>query len=406
MSGKFTHRDRVLTALSRQQPDRVPVDFGGTKNSSIHVLAYERLKDRLGLSSQTRLIDRMMQAAEVEEAVLRRFDVDTRAVLAGSPDRRLGRDIDDESYQDEWGVIFRRPPGSYWYDPVHNPLAGEISLGTIANYPYPDPHDPGQVRGILPRIEELRRTTDCALVLYLPSAFIHKTQYLRGFEDWFVDVARDRALIAALFDAVLEQSMALAGDILAVAGHLVDVVNTSDDIGGQHGLLISPDAYRELIKPRQRAYFEFIRARTTAPILFHSCGSVADIIDDLIEIGVEAINPVQTRAQGMQAERLAHDFGDRICFWGGVDSQQTLPFGTPEEVQAEVTRCVRSLGRRGGYVLAAVHNIQPEVPPENIIAMFDAARAFPLTAKERRVRTRSPAEDSDRALSTQAGEVC
>lgn len=383
MSANITHRDRVLMALSHQLPDRVPIDFGGTKNSSIHILAYEQLKDCLGITSETRLIDRMMQAAEVEDAVLRRFDVDTRAVLAGSPDQRCGREIDDDSYQDEWGVVFRRPPGSYWYDPVRSPLAGEISLGTIANYPYPDPHDPGCVRGILPRIEHLRRTTDCALVLYLPSAFIHKTQYLRGFEDWFIDVVRDQRPICALFDAVLEVSMALAGEILAVAGHLVDVVNTSDDIGGQHGLLISPEAYRALIKPRQRAYFEFIRTRTPAPILFHSCGSIYDIMEDLIEIGVQAINPVQTQARGMQAERLARDFGDRICFWGGVDTQCVLPFGTPEEVRVEVARCIGDLGQAGGYVLAAVHNIQPEVPPENVIAMFEAARAFSLDREER-----------------------
>jgi len=375
MPHSITHRERVLMALDHQQPDRVPIDLGGTKNTTIHVVAYERLKARLGISAETRLMDRMMQAVEVDEQVLQRFDVDTRVVLTGPSDRATGREIDDDTYQDEWGVVFHRLPGSYWYDPLHCPLAGEITLADIARYPLPDPHDAGRVRGIAPRIEHLRRTTDCALVLYLPSAMVHKTQYLRGFEDWFIDMARDRRLIGALLDAVLEQSMALAGEILAVAGHKVDVVNTSDDIAGQQGPLISPKTYRELIKPRQRAYFEFIRERTPAPILYHSCGSIYRLMDDLIEIGVQAINPVQVSAQDMETKRLKQQYGERVAFWGAVDTQHVLPFGSVEQVRAEVERRIHDLAAGGGYVLAAVHNLQPEVPAENICAMFDAARA-------------------------------
>ena len=370
----MTHRERVLTALSHQQPDRVPIDFGGTKNSTIHILAYERLKAYLGITSETHLMDRMMQVVEVDEAILQYFDVDTRAVLEGTPDRPGGREIDESTYEDEWGVVRHKPPRAYWYELLRSPLAGEITIADIVNYPWPDPHDPGRVRSIVPRIEHLRRTTDCALVLYLPSAFIHKSQYLRGFEDWFMDIAVDQRLIGALFDAVLEMSMATAGDILEVAGHLVDVVNTSDDIGGQNGPIISPRAYRELIKPRQQSYFEFIRARTSAPILFHSCGSIYRLMDDLIKIGVQAVNPVQVSARDMETDRLKREFGDRVAFWGAVDTQHVLPFGTVADVRAEVRRRIRDLAAGGGYVLAAVHNIQPEVPPHNICAMFETAR--------------------------------
>jgi uroporphyrinogen decarboxylase len=345
-------------------------------DTSIHVIAYERLKRHLGIATdaEPRVMHRMMQAVEVDEAILQHLDVDTRCVIAGRPDHSRAREIDDRTYQDEWGVVRRKPPGGYWYDQENGPLAGEITISDIVNYPWPDPHDPGYVRDILPRIERLRRTTDCALVLGVPSAFVHVSQYVRGFEDWFIDAARDQRLLCALFDAVLEVNMALAGEILQTAGHLVDVVMTADDIGAQHGPIVSPQAYRTLIKPRQRAYFEFIRERTPAPILYHSCGSLYVILKDLIEIGVQALTPVQVTARGMQTDRLKEEFGDRVAFWGAVDTQGVLPFGTVEDVRAEVRRRVRDLAPGGGYVLSAVHNIQPEVPPENICAMFEAAR--------------------------------
>ena len=389
MAATMTHRERVLAALSHREPDRVPVDLGGTVDTSIHVLAHEQLKRHLGIATTTepRIIHRMMQVAEVDEAILQHFDVDTRCVCAGQPDHSLSREIDEHTYQDEWGVVRRKPSGGYWYDQERGPLAGEITIANIVNYPWPDPHDPGRVRGILPRIEHLRCTTDCALVLQLPSAFVHVSQYLRGFEDWFVDTARDQRLIGTLFDAVLEVNMATAGEILKVAGHLVDVVMTADDIGDQNGPMVSPQVYRKLFKPRHRAYFQSIRDRTPAPILFHSCGSLYKLMEDLIEIGVQAVTPVQVNAGDMETGRLKREFGDRVAFWGAVDTQHVLPFGTVEDVRFEVHRRIQDLAPGGGYILSAVHNIQPEVPPENICAMFEAAQTFGVRDVEKRKPT-------------------
>jgi uroporphyrinogen decarboxylase len=376
MPVSMTRRERVLAALERRQPDRVPVDLGSTKNSTIHLVAYERLKQHLGIVAETHLLDRIMQVVEVDEAVLRRLDVDTRGVFEGPPDRPRGQEIDDETYRDEWGVIRRRAPGAHWFDLLRSPLAGEISIADVAGYPWPDPLDPGRVRGVAARIEHLRRTTDSALVLHLPSPFIHKTQYLRGFEDWFTDLACAPRLISALFDAVLELSLAEAERILEVAGRLVDVVCTADDMAGQNGPLFSLRAYRTLVLPRQQRYFERIRAHTSAPILYHSCGSLRPFLDDLIALGVQAINPVQVSARLMDTADLKRDFGDRLAFWGAVDTQKVLAFGTVADVRAEVGRRIHDLAPGGGYVLAAVHNIQPEVLPERICAMFDAAREY------------------------------
>lgn len=378
MTATMTRRERVLTALSRRQPDRVPIDLGGTKNSTIHTLAYERLKRHLGIStsSEPRVVDRNGQGVEMEEAVLDLLDVDTRAVYQGGPDHPRAHEVDGHSYRDEWGVLWSKPAGGNWYNLAGRPLSGEITLADIANYPWPDPLDPGIVRPIVPQIEHLRRTTDCALLLYLTSPFVHKSQYLMGFQDWFLNIALDQRLIGALFDAVLELTMAQTDQILKVAGGLVDLVYFADDVADQNGPIISLEAYRKLIAPRHRAYVECIRARTPAAILYHSCGSLYPLMEDIISLGVDAVNPVQVSARDMGTNRLKKEFGDRITFWGAVDTQNVLPSGTVQDVREEVQRRISDLAPGGGYVLASVHNIQADVPPENICAMIDAARKY------------------------------
>lgn len=367
-------RQRLLAALNHLPIDRVPADLGSHPNASIHVLGYRALLERLGLQRQIRLMHRWMQAAEVDEDVLDMFQIDTRRLALGSRDRPLERDLDEESYADEWGVIRHKPPNALYYELKESPLSGEITLASLLRYPWPDPHDPGITRGLRQRARELRACTDCAVVLTLPSVCVHTTQFLRGFEDWFIDLASNPRLLAALFDAVAEVNVALAQDVLLEVGDLVDVVVVSDDLGGQRRLMVSPALYREWIKPRHRRYFDLIHRLSDAKLLFHSCGSVYEVLDDLVEIGVDALNPVQVSAGNMEPERLKARMGDRLAFWGAVDSQRLLPHGTPAEVQAEVRRCIATLGENGGYVLSAVHNIQPEVPPENVIALFQARR--------------------------------
>jgi uroporphyrinogen decarboxylase len=214
------------------------------------------------------------------------------------------------------------------------------------------------------------------VVLNVPSAFVHASQYLRGFEDWFVDLAADTRLACALFDAVLDINLGVCRAILREVGRDVDVVVASDDLGLQGGLMISPDTYRSLLKPRHERYFRQIHEMSSARLFFHSCGSVVDIIDDLVDIGVEVLNPVQVSAAGMDPAQLKKRFGARLSFWGAVDTQRVLPFGTADEVRAEVERRVEVLGRDGGYVLAAVHNIQPDVPVDNVLAMYSHARLY------------------------------
>jgi uroporphyrinogen decarboxylase len=188
----MTHRERVVTALSHREPDVVPIDLASTIDSSIVVEAYQRLKAHLGVESENVLTNRMMRVVDVDEPVLQALDIDTRGVFpAGPPDQIIGED----RYRDEWGVERIRPPGSYYYDERTFPLAGEITDADIARYPMPDPDDPIRVQGLRERVDEVHRS-GYAAVLNLPSAFVHKTQYLRGFEDWFMDFALNQDLLA------------------------------------------------------------------------------------------------------------------------------------------------------------------------------------------------------------------
>ena len=370
---EMTHRERVLAALSHQQPDRVPIDLGATRDSSIVVEGYERLKQHFAVRHEDTLLSRMMRVVDVDERIMRALDIDARGVFpGGQPDEIIG----ERSYRDEWGVERVNPPGSHYYDQISFPLAGEITLRDIVEYPWPDPHHPARTQGLSERIQEIRQTTDCATVLNLPSAFVHTSQYLRGFSDWFIDIAADKKLIGALFDATLDISLAMCQVILEQVGDQVDVVLASDDLGLQRSLMMSPDAYREMIKPRHCRYFQLLHDLSSARVLFHTCGSVVDIVEDLIEIGVDVLNPVQVTAKGMEPATLKREYGDRLAFWGAIDTQHVLPHGSVEDVQSEVERRIEELGRGGGYVLGAVHNIQPDVPLGNILTMYRHARAY------------------------------
>ena len=372
----MTHRERVLAALSHREPDRVPIDLASTRDSSIVVEGYERLKKHFGVVEENRITSSMMQVVDVNERILQALDIDTRAVNPGPPDKGKDQFVGENQYKDEWGVVRVKPPGGIYYDQVSAPLSGPITVSDIVNYPWPDPYDKGRLRGLKERVREIRESTDCAAVLNLPSAFVHVSQYLRGFEDWYVDIAADRRLAEALFDAVLDVNMATCDELLKEVGAEVDVLMASDDVGIQSGLMVSGEAYRSLIKPRHRKYFELLHDRSPAKVFFHTCGSVAAILDDLIEIGVDILNPVQVSAAGMDPETLKQRCAGRLAFWGGIDTQHVLPRGTVAEVKAAVERTIDVLGAGGGYVLCAVHNIQPDVPLENILAMYTHAREY------------------------------
>ena len=372
--GSITRRERVLTAISHQQPDKVPIDFGGTRDSSIVVEGYEKLKKYFGIETENELCDRMMRVVKVDERILQTLDIDTRFIFPGPSTPK--EDLAPRKYKDAWGVERVHPESSYYFDQLSFPLSGEISMSDILNYTWPDPDDPGLIEGLRERLQWIRENTDCAAILTIPAPFIHISQYLRGFEDWYIDFISNPKRLEVLFDAVLDINTQIARNELKEIGQEVDIVICADDLGTQRGLQISREHYLKYIHPRLEKYFRQIHDLSPAKLLLHSCGSIVDILDDLIEIGVDIINPVQVTAYGMDPWHLKKRFGRRIAFWGAMDTQYILPKGSVADVKRMVEERIEQLGEDGGYVLSSCHNIQPDVPVENIIAMFQHAREY------------------------------
>lgn len=378
---RLTHRQRILCALEHQQPDRVPLDLGSTVVTGIARGAYNKLKKRLGLElGETRLFDRAAQVAVVDDEILDLFRIDTRGVVPGSPENRPPVELKDEDgFIDEWGMLRKMPPEADSYFVCNAPLAGEITTHDILNYNWPDPADPGRTRGLKEKISALRNLGDWAILLPIPGNFIAMSTFLRGFEDWYVDTALNPELLGVLMDQILEIQMEMCSNILREAGREVDVVVNLDDLATQDRLLVSRPVFQRLLEPRMRKFYEFVRNNTPVKVLHHSCGAVGSLLGSLIEMGVDAVNPVQVSAKGMDdVTGLKSKYGSRLSFWGGIDTQHVLPFGSEREVQNTVEIMINSICINGGYVLSSVHNIQNDVEPANIITMFETALNHPL----------------------------
>lgn len=370
----MTSRERVLRALNHQEPDRVPLDLGGTHDSSIVVEGYDRLKAHFGVTAPTQIMQRMTRAATVDEAVLQALGIDTRAIVIGSPRRSVAAELGPREYRDMWGVERVHPEGGYYYDQRRAPLEGSITVADVRRHTWPDPEDPGLLEGMAARLAWIRAHTEAAAILTLPAPFVHLSQFIRGFQDWYTDFILGTGVLEALFDAVLDITIRITERELEAFGRDVDVVRCGDDLGGQSGLQVSREHYLRYIKPRHAKFFRRVRELTTAKLMFHSCGSIVDILPDLIETGVQIINPVQVTARGMDPAFLKREYGRDLVFWGGTDSQKTLPFGTAEQVRAMVARLIDTFGPGGGFVFSSCHNIQPDVPLDNVLAMFAQAR--------------------------------
>jgi len=372
---QITSRQRVATALAHKEPDRVPMDLGGTLASGINYHAYQELLEYLGIEEKWEWDAERSQTVRVSAAVRRRLNVDVVNVRAPAPASRYWQEGPLECQEDIWKVIWKKPPDGHYYT-SHVPFAGDVTLADLEAFAWPDPTEPAWVEGVVDLVSAAREQGDEAVTLNLPVGFIHQTQFLRGYEDWLTDLLLNRKFAESLMDRVLEVHIEIARRLLKLVGDQIDVVTYGDDIGFQGGPMLSEKLYCEMIKPRHRRMFETIKAHTSAPIFFHTCGAVADLVPHLIDIGVDILNPVQVSAVGMDTADLKRKYGQHISFWGAVDTHQVLPYGTEEDVRAEVRRRIDDLATGGGYVLAAVHNIQAGVPPAHVVAMFDEGRLY------------------------------
>ncbi len=379
----MTSRERVQAALRHEQPDRIPLDLGGNQ-SGITKGAYEALLGYLGRPEQITIMDTVQQLAQPSEEVLELLGVDTRYVRAKAAEshepqftEELIRGQPHLSMTDEFGIVWSMPlQDGLYHDITRSPLSDARTVADIESYPWPDGCDPSRFEGVAEEAAGLRAETDKAICTGISGVVYEFCWYMMGFARFYEALATEPALVAALLDRTLRYWLDFEAGFLDAAGPFVDVVMVGDDLAGQNGLLLSPDLYRRFVKPRQAKLYELIHSKTDAKLWYHSCGAIRELIPDLIEIGVEVLNPIQVSARGMDTAKLKQEFGGDLVFWGGgCDTQHVLPFGTPEEVRAEVRRRIRDLAPGGGFVFTAVHNIQPDVPPENVIAMYDEARA-------------------------------
>ena len=375
----LTHRERVVRALNHEETDRLPIDFGGGPATQIHPTAYSNLLAKLGFEEENQPVSHRGEGQVVgpSERVLKHFDVDVRGFYTAEPDSSIGRPLTESSYIDEWGATWDKAFLLAPYINVLGPLQhlSDPVSADVDSIPWPVPDDPGRIRGLRAKIEAAKAEGDYATVLNLPNSSFALSQRIRGFSELLEDLLLNQAFAEALQERVADVICGIAELALGEVGDIIDGVSFGDDMGTQTQSYMSPDLYSSMLKKHHARFVGTLHANTEAKVIMHSDGAIRQLIPDLIDCGVDVINPVQVNADGMDPEKLKQDFGNELSFWGGIDTQIVLPFGTPEDVAAAVRGRHRDLGRGGGYVMGSVHNIQSEVPPENVIAMYETAMA-------------------------------
>jgi uroporphyrinogen decarboxylase len=411
----MTSRERLLAAIEHRQPDRVPVDFGATASSGISAIAYGNLKRYLGINTgHTRIYDVVQQLAQPEDFVLDRFRVDV--VDVGRTFNTRDADWYDITVADgqkaQYPIWFhpeRQPDGSFIArNKTGTPLAAMPAGGTFFDqtcFPYLDgyPADYSGLRAAMghvlwaafvhspwdhasepdfwkqlrERAIALRKSTDRAILLACGCNLFEWGTFLRRMDNFMMDTYAEQAEVERFLDALMEVHLAGLAKICEAVGDVVDILKFGDDLGMDTGPFMAPEVYRKLFKPRHAKICAFARKHSKSKVMLHSCGSIYALMPDLIEAGFEIINPIQTSCRDMEPERLKHEFGKDVCFWGaGCDTRTVINRGTPAQVKEHVKRRLEIFSPGGGYVFNTVHNILPEVPPQNVVAMFEAIEEF------------------------------
>ena len=408
----MTSRERVRAALNHQAPDRTPIDLSGHRSSGIAAVAYGRLRRHLGLPARPlRVYDPIQQLAIVDEDVLDLFGIDTIELgrAFALEDRHWAEwTLPDgtaclmpawalpERVEGEWAlkshsgrVLAKMPEGCLYFEQTYYPFLEGDDLERLpeslkesmwtatASPPGPLAAGPDGARVMAEGAARLRAGTDRAILGLFGGNLLELGQFLYRNDQFFMLLAGDPSRAHAFLDRAVAMHMANLERFLGAVGPYLDVIVFGDDLGMQQGPQISPAMYREFFKPRHARMWQ--RARELAPVkvMLHCCGGVRELLPDLIDAGLDAINPVQISCRGMEAAGLKRDFGARLTFWGGgCDTRDVLIQGTPAQVREHVRRQIETLSPDGGFVFQQVHNIMADVPPANIVAMFEAARGL------------------------------
>jgi uroporphyrinogen decarboxylase len=379
----MTSRDRVLAAINHEEPDRVPLVIGVSNATGIKMKTYQGIKELVGIKAPDNYIYDWPElgTAEIDEATMRRLHSDVRGVRDVHPSDTLKRNRERERHSpfiDSWGSGQKEIEPGVWFPGVH-PLSEATTIKEIEAYPgWPDMSDFSRIAHVRERANQLTEENEYAIMatpwLLFPFERAHAMQ---GMDVFLLNMALHSDFTHALLRKITELCKSLMAPFLEELGDNVDIIKIGDDLGTQDSLLISPKMYREFLKPLHADFISFIKKRTKAKVFFHTDGDVFPLIEDLIEIGVDILNPIQTSAGKMSdLEGLKRRYGKEIVFCGAIDTHHVLPHGTPEEVRQEVRRVIRLLSPEGGYMVASVHTVMNDVPPENVLAMVDAVEDF------------------------------
>jgi len=406
----LTSRERVMMAVDHREPDRVPIDLGGHRSSGIMAIAYNKLKKSLGITSgDIYVYDFVQQLAIIETEVLDRFGVDTIEmgrgfylspsdwhdwVLPDGTPCKIPAFIYPVKIGDDWCIyhedgtlIAIQKQGSLYFEQTCFPLAQssdtlfddlstpseKVMWNTLGSPPAPIDYDPEGRAQLAAGAKALRESTDRAIIGLFGGNLLETGQFLFRNDNFFLLLASEPSRAHRFLDKLVETHLENLETFLSTVGPYIDIIMFGDDLGMQTGPQISPRMYREFFKPREALMWARAKELADVKVMLHSCGGLYPLMPDLIDAGLDIVQPVQTSARDMEPERLKKEFGKDICLWGGgCDTQQVLPLGTPDEIAAHVRQRCDILSPGGGFVFQQVHNIMADVPPENIIAMLDA----------------------------------
>lgn len=381
-------RERVLCALNHREPDRLPIDLGATIVSSIVRTSYVELKNHLGMPlEEIKMLDHVQQLPYLDEALLERFGVDFRLVQlpsATAPGLEIFEEGEYYAFIDRWGSKLHMPKqGGLYFDWVEFPIK-QPTRQALDDYHWPRPDPPELVATLRAQAKYLHENTPYALVGsgVIGGGIFEQPARTMGLENFLMALVAEPKFADRLMEQITDIYIESCNQYLDQVGEYIQVFTYWDDVNTQDGWMVRPELYRKMVKPKQRRLVDAIRKKTNAKLFFHGCGAAYDLIPDLIDVGFDIINPVQVSARGMDTRKLKQAYGKDIVFWGGtVDTQHTLPFGTPQDVGDEVKRRIDDLAPGGGFVFAPIHNIQAFVPAQNIVAMFDTALTYGRASK-------------------------
>ena len=409
-------RERVLAAIAHKQPDLVPVDLGSTPSSGISAIAYSNLLKAIGRTDlPVQIYDVVQQLAQPDMSIIDRFGVDVldigrafnteekdwhETILANGDKAFYPIHFNpvkqaDGSYHcyDEDGkrLLALMPQGATFFDQSYFPYIngfpenydmldeemGRVLWSRYVHSPWDHTQDPDFWKTLREKTLQLRASTDKALMIVCGCNLFEWGTFLRRMDNFLMDLLCEPDQVARMLDQLLERHLATLAKVCDSVGDIVDIIRFGDDLGMTSGPFMDVDTYRSLFKPRHKQLCDYVKTHSQMHTFIHSCGSISSLMPDLIEAGIEIFNPVQTKARQMEPEFLKKEFGQDCTFWGGgVETVGTLNNGTPEQVREQVLERLEIMSAGGGFVFNTVHNILPDVPPQNILAMFDAVKEF------------------------------